>query len=207
MRVLTIKFKIMRNLFLVLLVIVTSLVNAQQRKVSLATVDKVEGIPMFLFSEPVEEYEIVGKAVTGGHILKLTLDETSTIDDKAKQLVEKALKRKEDGKVPEFDAIIVDVFKEKAKAIKFKNGVSLKAKVEKENGVPVYFYSKPVKDYEIVALLPRDYSLYAANNLLYDKIKSSVNRILKKEEAGEVGHFDAVIFNPEDLSTTLVKFK
>jgi hypothetical protein len=43
--------------------------------------------------------------------------------------------------------------------------------------------------------------------MLYDKIKSMINRTLKKEEAGEVKQFDAVIIDPKDLSETLIKFK
>ena len=182
-------------------------VIAQERKASLATVEKVNGVPLFLFSQPVEEYEVVGKAVSGGNVFGLVVDESSGISTKAQRMVENALNRVKNGKVPAFDAILVDIDKMKSKAIKFKNGASLKANVLKENGVPVYFYAKPDDDYEVVAQLPADYSLYAARNLFIDKIVSSVNRILKKEKSGEVGHFDAVIFNPDDLSTTLIKFK
>ncbi|NPA37798.1 MAG: hypothetical protein GXO47_13215 [Chlorobi bacterium] len=196
-----------RILFGLILILTVHDSYSQERKASVATVEKIEGVPVFLFATPVAEYKEVGKAVSGGYILKISIDETSTVIDKTKQLVEKALSRKKEGKVPDFDAIIIDVVKERNRAVKFKNGVSLKANVERENGVPVYFFSKPDEKYEVIAELPRDYSVFAARNLLYDKVLSSVNRILKKEESGEVGHFDAVIFNPEDFSTTLVKFK
>ena len=191
------------------IMLLLSVVNAigQERKASLATVEKVGGVPLFLFSQPVEKYEVVGKAVSGGKVFGLVIDETLNVSDKAQKMVEKALAREKEGKVPAFDALLVDIDKMKSKVIKFKNGASLKAHVLKENGVPVYFYAKPDDDYEVVARLPADYSLYAARNLLVDKIVSSVNRVLKKEKSGEVGHFDAVMFNPDDLSTTLIKFK
>jgi hypothetical protein len=157
-------------------------------------------------AKPVADYEVVGKAVSGGYVIKMTVNESSSIQDKAETMVAKAKERVEAGKLPEFDAIILDLDKEKNKAIKFKDDVSLKAEVVREDGVPIYFYSKPDDEYEVVAKLPKDYSAYAARNLLLDKIRSSINRILKKEEAGEVGKFDAVIFNPDDFSTTLIKF-
>jgi hypothetical protein len=200
------KAKIMKSLIFVLFFIPATVVNSQERKASIATVEKVSGVPIFLMAKPVAEYEVTGKAVSGGYVIKMTVNESSSLQDKAEAMVAKAKERVEAGKLPEFDAIILDLYKEKNKAIKFKDDVSLKAEVVREDGVPIYFYSKPDDEYEVVAKLPKDYSAYAARNLLLDKIRSSINRILKKEEAGEVGKFDAVIFNPDDFSTTLIKF-
>ncbi len=183
------------------------LVKAQERKALPATVEKVEGLPVFVYSLPLGDYEIVGKAVTAGHIIKLAVDEISTVREKTGQLVKKALERNEKGKIPAFDAIIIDLDKEKAHAIKFKGGNdSRKAKVLDQDGVPLYFFAEPDGVYKVVASLPADYSLRAGRGLLYDKIKSMVNRTLKKEERGEVEKFDAVIINPDDLSEQLIRF-
>jgi len=178
------------------------------RQSSPATVSVVSDVPLFIFSEPVADYEIVGKALSVGNILKLSIDEESTIEQKAEDVVALAISRKEKGKVPEFDAIILDLENEKAHAIKFKGEVSLKATIKECKGVPVYLFSTPDDEYEVVAELPADISVRAQRNgMLYDKIKSMVTRTLKKEEAGEVKHFDAIIIDPKDLSETLIKFK
>ncbi len=198
----------MKKMILVFIMLLSVMsITGQERKASIATVEKINGEPLFLFSKPVEEYEVVGKAVSGGNAFGLIVDGSTNVSDKAQRMVKNAHNRVKNGDLPDFDAIIVDIDKTKSRAIKFKNGVSLKARVLKEKGVPIYFFAKPDDEYEVVARLPADYSLYAARNLFIDKINSSLNRILKKEKSGEVGHFDAVIFNPKDLSTTLIKFK
>jgi len=198
----------MKRVIYVLFFIVTIIgVKAQERKVSLATVEKVTGVPIFLFSLPTEGYEVVGKAATGAHIVKISIDKTTSLNDKTKALVATALSRKEKGKIPELDGIIIDLDKEKIFAVKFNNGVSLSADVLRMNEVPVYIFSTPNDEYDVVAKMEADYSAYASRGLLYDKIKSMVNRVVKKEEAGEVGSFDAIIINADDLSETLIKFK
>jgi len=180
---------------------------AQENKPLPATVEKVEGVPVFVYALPADDYEVVGKAVSAGHTIRLAVDEISTVREKTVQLVRKALERKENGKVPAFDAIIIDLDKEKTQAIKFKESSDpLKAKVLDQDGVPVYFFSKPDGAYTVVADLQADYSLRAERGLLYDKIKSMVNRTLRKEESGEVEKFDAVIINPDDLSEQLIRF-
>ena len=105
----------MKNLIgtLALIMLVFTL-NAQNKKSSPAIVEKVSGIPFFILSSPESEYEMVGKAVTAGNIISLAVDENSTVSEKAIKLVNKALERVKKEKVPEFDAIIVDLYKEKA---------------------------------------------------------------------------------------------
>ena len=178
------------------------------RKSSPATVSVVSDVPFFIFSEPVADYEIVGKALSVSNIIKLAVDEESTIEQKAEDVVALAVSRKEKGKIPEFDALILDLENEKAHAIKFKGEISLKAKIKECKGVPVYLFATPDDEYDTIAELPADFSLRAQKSgMLYDKIKSMINRTLKKEEAGETEQFDAVIIDPKDLSETLIKFK
>ncbi len=197
---------------LALMIILLSLMlgaGAQERKKALpAEVEKVEGVPVFIFSLPDSKYEEVGKAFKAGHIIKVAVNENVTVREKAVQLVQKALGRKDKDKIPAFDAIIMDLYKEKAYAIKFVNKDNpLKAHVKNYEGVPVYFFSKPVGDYEVVTSLDADYSVRAARNLLLDKIESMIDRTLDKEKEGKISHFDAVIISPDDLSETLIRFK
>jgi len=198
----------MKYLFFTLLIILfVSPIYSQERKSSPATVETVSGFPIFLFSEPVSEYEVVGKAMSFGNIITMSVDEKSDIKQKSQAIVNKALKRKEEGKIPEFDAILIKLDSDKMQVIKFKNTVSADATITKCKEVPVYFFSKPVNNYETVTTLPADYSNRAARGLLFDKIRSMIKRTLEKEKTGEIQHFDAVIINPDDLSETLIRFK
>ena len=177
------------------------------RKSVPATVELVDGVPFYVYSLPTAEYEIVGKALTMGGIIKVMVNEQASIREKASEFVKNAKARVEKGKIPEFDAMIVDLEKEKTHAIKYKAEASREAKVKFYEGIPVYFFSKPNAEYEVVTELEADYSLRAKGGMLLDKIESMLNRTLKKEKDGEVGHFDAVIINPDDLSEQLIKFK
>ncbi len=193
--------------FTLLIILFVSPVFSQTRKSSPATVETVSGIPFFIFSEPASEYEVVGKAMSFGNMLNMAVDEESGLMQKAKKVVTKALERKKAGKIQEFDAILINLDSEKMQVIKFKNTVSTDATVANCKDVPVYFFSKPVNDYETVATLPADYSNRAKRGLLFDKIRSMMKRTIEKEENGEVEHFDAVIINHDDLSETLIRFK
>jgi hypothetical protein len=198
----------MKKLQLVLLMsVLVMTIHAQEKRSIPAKVETVLDIPVFIFSIPAAEYEVVGKAVTTGHIIKVAVDESSTVSDKIEQIVEHALARKEKGKVPAFDAIIVDLNREKIQAITFTNEPSLDAIVLLPEEVPVYFFATPKGKYRVVDELPADFSLRAQRGLLLDKVESMMRRTLKKEEEGEVEKFDAVIINPDDLSEQLIVFE
>ena len=167
----------------------------------------ISGIPIYLYSVPVDQYENLGKAISFGETLKPSIDEKSTISSKVNDLIEMVEKRKKEGKVPEFDALIVNVNSDKILAIKYKGEKTLKAYAEKVKGIPVFFFLDPVKEYETVASLPADYSNRAKRGMLYDKVRSMMKRMNQKLENGEVKKFDAVIISPEDLSLKLIRFK
>ncbi len=194
--------------FLLILLSVSVITCAQEkRKNSPATVEKINGIPVFVFSVPQNDFEVVGKAVTTGHILQIAVNEQATVRDKTVKLVQKALDRQKKGKIPEFDAVLIELYKDRVKAIKFKGKPNiLDAKVLDYEGIPVYFFSKPKDKYKEVATLDADYSLYAKRGLLLDKIESMLNRTLDKEKEGKIPHFDAVIISPDDLKETLIVF-
>jgi len=196
-----------KTFFIWVFLIFASSIFAQDRKAPLARVDHVSGIPLFVYSLPVNEYEVVGKAVTSGQVIKLTIDEVSGLRDKADRLVKKALERVKKGKIPAFDGIIIDLDKEKALAIKFKGEKSDLAKVLTFEGVPVYLFATPEKPYKTIKTLEKNYSLYAQRGLLYDKIKSMVKRTLDLETEGTIGKFDAILVNADDLSEKVVVFE
>jgi len=196
----------MKNLYTTLLLIILAFTINAQNNNSLASAESISGIPVFVYATPTAEFEVLGKAVSAKNILMITANETATVREKATKLVNEALKRKKEGKNPEFDAVIIDPARDKMRIIKFKEKTSTEAKVENMDGIPFFLFSKPVNDYETVTTLPADMSLFAKRGMLSDKIQSIMNRVLKKKEKGEVKDFDAVIISPDDLSLTLIKF-
>jgi len=190
-----------------ILFIVFALAFNVEKDETLARAEKISGVPVFVYAKPTAGFEILGKAVSTKKILMIAANETATVREKATGLVNEALKRKEEGKNPDFDAIIIDPERDKMQIIKFKEKPSVEARVERFDDVPFFFFSKPLNDYQTIDTLQADMSLYAKRGMLSDKIQSIMNRLLKKKKKGETKDFDAVIISPDDLSLTLIKFK
>jgi hypothetical protein len=173
-----------------------------------AYVEKISDIPVFLFSEPTAEFNVSGKAMSFSDMIKMSIDEKSSIQEKVKKVVETAHKRVEKKKIEEFDALLIKLEDDKILAIKFKSDESTKAKINNVFDIPVFLFCEPEDKYSIVKEIKADYSLNAERSgLLFDKIKSMVNRTLKKRENKELDYFDAIIINPDDLSEKLILFK
>jgi len=127
---------------------------------------------------------------------------------KTEKFVEQAFKRKEKEKISDFDAIIIDLFKEKAVAIKFNNHISIDAKLILVEDIPVYFFAKPKKKYTVVEEFPAEFSYRAKRTgMLVDKLESMIRKTVHKEKKGEITKFDAIIINPENLSEKLIVFE
>ena len=195
--------KILSSILLVFLTLTTNV----KKEDSIANVEKISEIPVFVYAIPTAEYEVLGKAVAVKNILMIAANDTASVREKANKLVDEAIKRKNEGKNPDFDAIIIDPDHDKMRIIKFKGTPSMEARVEQFDEVPLFFFSTPENSYKTVQTLEADMSLYAKRGMLSDKIQSIMNRVIKKKEKGEVKDFDAVIVSPDDLSLTLIKFE
>lgn len=196
----------MKLLSIILFVFLAFTANVKKEN-SIANVEKISNIPVFVYATPTAEYEVLGKAVAVKSILMIAANDTASVRDKANILIQEALKRKQEGKNPEFDAIIIDPDHDKMRIIKFKGTASTEAEVTRFDEVPLFFFSTPKNGYKTVETLPADMSLYAKRGVLSDKIQSIMNRVIKKKEKGEVKDFDAVIISPDNLSLRLIKFE
>jgi len=198
----------MKSLFILLVFLQIAVTPHYQKfEASEAVVEEVKGVAVFMYAEPLDSFVILGKAVTFREIIKIASLENASVRKKAEKIVDMVLQKKENGKIPAFDAIIIDIVNDKTHVIKFKGDKSLRARVVRVDDVPLYFFSKPAANYVIVDSLDADFSLYAKRNMLSDKINSMVGRTVKKAEKGEIGKFDAMIFNPDDLSAVTIQFK
>ena len=193
---------------LVMVLLVSIFAFTSDNNEHFATVEKVSNVPVFLFSKPTSDYEVVGKAMSFTDMLKMAADQKSTARQKAKKIVKIAQKRVKEEKILAFDALIIELENDKVYAIKFESDISQKAKINNYDDLPVYFFCEADEKYEVVTQLKADYSLRAERGgMLFDKIKSMVNRTLKKEKKGEIEKFEAIIINPDDLSEKLIVYK
>jgi hypothetical protein len=188
------------------IILIRGLALADERKAADAVVESIDGIPIFMYSTPIANFEVIGKAVSFGEHLKFALDDQSNDREKAEHLVAKTLQKVEDGEKAPFDAIIIDLNRDTTRLIRFKGEKSTHATVTRVKDVPIYFFAQPTVPYLKVADLPRDMSRRAERNLLFDRINSMVGRTVKKEKNGAIEQFDALIFDPETLSAVAIRF-
>ena len=181
--------------------------NAQHIDNTSAIVKSIDETPIYIYSKPVQNHEVVGNATSFSDAIKILANEKMTFDEKIAAVIKASIKRKEKGKLGDYNAIVFDSEKEKVLAINFSEKVSVRAHAELIDSTIVFFYSQPEQDYEAVDTLVADYSLYAKRNGVFAKIESMVHKTEKKAANGEIEDFDAVIINSNDLSDILIKFK
>lgn len=196
--------KIVNVLFLLLFV---SALQAQDKKISPANVEKVLNIPVFIYSYPTTEYEEKEEVLAGWSALASALDEEVGIREKTKELVNTAKRKLKKGKVSEFDGILINPDDFSGILIKFTNEKSLVAEVKRVSGVPVYIYSYPVDEYVEVKEMTALFSALLGDSPLSDIIKEMINKAKRKEKKGKIEKFDAIIVSPDDFSGILIKFK
>lgn len=196
--------KISYTIFLIMLV---SLLQAQTKKISQATVEKVLNIPVFMYSYPTAEYEEKEEVTAIWSAIAVGLDEEVGIGEKTKELINTAKRKLRKGKVSEFDAMIINPDDFSGMLIKFSGEKDLKAEVRRVSGVPVYIYSYPTDDYEEVGEMTALLSALLGGSSLSDRVKEMIRKAKRKEKKGKVENFDAIIISPDDFTGILIKFK
>ena len=103
----------MKKTFLFLVCIISYTSMFSQKNIPCAHVHSVEGVPIYVMSEPSGDYEVVGNVTsTGAQLLVGAFSDGSedalNIQELAGSLVNVALRKLRKGKVEEFDAIITD---------------------------------------------------------------------------------------------------
>jgi len=198
----------MKKIVFVVFMIVSMLniVQAQSRKSVLAEVEKVYGISVYIYSYPTVEYDEVGDVVAVWSIVSSAMDESASVNDKVKELVQAAKSKKKSGDISDFDAIIINPDDYSGIVIKYKEDKSGNAKVRKVLNVPVYLMSYPSEEYEEVAEISATMSLLLGSDELSDQVSEVVSKAKRKEKKGKVGKFDAIIISPDDFTAILVRF-
>jgi hypothetical protein len=111
----------MKNLLATLLIAASFNTFAQSKKE--ATVNTCKGVPVFVYSEPTNDYEITGQLTDEDalSVLNAVNGESTfrTISESVTVIVDNALRKKKKGKI-DFDAIIISNDGKSGSAIKFK---------------------------------------------------------------------------------------
>jgi len=199
--------RIISQLILVLFVL-PNFMQAQQKHKTVGTVDRVLNIPVFMFAYPTDNYEEVGTLSAIGSMLSVgTGEEGVNVQEMTRELVFVAKRKMQKGKVPEFDAIIVNPDNYSGILIKFEDRPTRESEVVRVLNVPIFMYAYPNSDYDEVdqvwgfgAELPLGTNM--TNSLSY-----VIGRGKRRAAKGKISEFDGIILNPNDGSYILIKFR
>ena len=169
--------------------------------VPLAKVNKVNGVEVYVLSEPLRDYEVVfggdnkiqwGSFVTGGIV-------NASIESRMSKFV-KAVQEKSEEENREFDAVIYTDGKN-VSAIKFteeKNDENERmAEVQKMEGIPLYIMSEPMKSYtvEVDKGGGIKWKSLVTAGLMNNSIEQDVEQIVKKLDGKHRrGKIDAIMY-------------
>ena len=195
-----------KSILPVFLVVLTIHAFSQSRKISQATVERTLNVPIYLYSYPTQEYEEVGILSATWSVMAAALGESIGISERTRELIYKAKKKKAKGKIPEFNAMIINPDDYTATLIVLSDKSSLTAEVSRVHGVPVYIYSYPTKEYEEVGTLSATWSALSPDSSLREIVVELVRIAKRKEKKGKIEQFDAIIISPDDFTGIVIKF-
>jgi hypothetical protein len=181
--------------------------TAQEVTETSAVVEKVLNVPVFMYSYPTTEFTEIETHTATWSAIASGLGEDMSVDDKVKEIINKAKNKQKKGDVKDFDAIIINPDDYPGILIKFTNQVDLKSQVKKVSNVPIFMFSYPEKPFDEVGTLEATFSALLGESKLSERTKEIVNKAKKRLEKGKVKPFDAIIISPDDFTGILIKFK
>ncbi|HEY0895552.1 MAG TPA: hypothetical protein VGE15_03285 [Sphingobacteriaceae bacterium] len=184
------------TLWLALLLMVTGFGFKPKDEEGLARVNKVQGVEVYILSEPVRDYEVISdvatglsttSAVTGGLV-------NESIADKISNFVRKAMKQNS-----RIDAVVYSSGK-RIVGIRFKDTATLQtkgiARVKKINGMDAFVLAEPLQDYEVLTSKSGGIKWKSAitGGLINNSIEEDLERMAKKV-AGTGTAVDGMIYS------------
>ena len=181
---------------LIALVALISLSFKNDDQEGLARVNKVQGIEVYVLSEPVRDYEVISdvgtgisttSAVTGGLV-------NETIADKISKFVRRAMK--ENSRI---DAVVYSSGK-RIVGIRFNDAPKTDtkgiARVKKINGMDAYVLAEPLMDYEVLTSKSGGIKWKSAitGGLINNSIEEDLERMAKKV-SGNGTSVDGIIYS------------
>lgn len=178
------------------LVLVTVFAFKPEDEEGLARVSKIQGIEIYMLSEPVRDYEVISdvnnginasSAITGGMV-------NESIADKAAKFVRRAMK--ENSRI---DAVVYSSGK-RVVGIRFKDAATPETKgigrVKKINGLDTFVLSEPLQDYEVLTSKGGGikWKSYVTGGLINNSIEEDIEKMVKKI-LGNGTSVDGVIYS------------
>lgn len=167
-------------------------------------VQRVENIPVYLFSQPTAGYTETGTINNGlfGALWSVDQDDELTADEKVRMIVRTAKRKLRKEKVEDFDAVLISREGWIGTLIKFNETTSTEAQVESVENVPIYIFSNPTKEFEEVATLNNVFETTFTSR----SVSSFVRRAKRKHNKGKVEDFDAIVISNDGVRAFLIKF-
>ena len=175
-----------------------------QQENDIARVTKINGVPVYIFNEPLNDYEVLANKGTGikaGSLFTAGLVNEG-ISAKVAKYVKRLNKEAKKGSF-EYDAILYSEGKQ-AVAIKFKDSFDAQkrdlAKVKQINGTLVFAMCEPVEPYEISVEKSGGAKVgsYLTGGLVNKGIAGDLSQFVRRLEATAVEEgkeIDAIIYN------------
>jgi hypothetical protein len=184
-----------QNLFFLLGFILTTSVFAQKDR-NLARVQRLDGVEVYILSEPVRGYETVTSVTTGVKAESILTGGffNESITDKVLQYIRRARKQG-----ASFDAVLYSGGKSIV-TIKFVDTATEKtrgiARTRQLEGVDVYVLAEPLKDYETVIAASGNlkWKSYLTGGIVNNSIEEDVAGFIKKMRGNGV-NMDGLIYS------------
>ncbi|MFK7785412.1 MAG: hypothetical protein AB8B56_09865 [Crocinitomicaceae bacterium] len=167
-------------------------------------VQRVENIPVYLFSQPTADYTETGTINNSffGALWTVDQDDQLTVDEKVRLIVRNAKRKLRKEKIDDFDAILISREGWIGTLIKFSEKASTEAQVETVENIPIYLFSNPTNEFEEVATLNNVFE----TNFSSRSVSSFVRRAKRKYDKGKVEEFDAIVISNDGVRAFLIKF-
>lgn len=202
----------MKKLFILILSTLSLLSSAQEVDQTAGYVDRVLNVPVFMYAYPDAEFsEVRELSATWAWILDGP-EYYTTVNERVREIVKKAKRKERKGKIDEFDALVIHPDDFTGVLIKFDETVNLKSQVFSVDGIPVFMYAQPDKDFDVVRRMTATWSAISTGvdcqdpAWVDDRVDEIVRRASRKRRKGKVD-FDAIIIDPDSFTGTLIKYK
>ncbi len=202
----------MKKLLILTLSFFSFVAGAQDVGQSTGYVDRVMNVPVFMYAYPDAEFsEVRELSATWAWILDGP-DYFTTVNERVREIVRKAKRKERKGKIEPFDALVIHPDDFTGVLIRFDENVNLKSRVLRVDGIPIFMYSQPGRNYEIVRRMTATWSAISTGvdcqdpAWVDDRVDEIVRRASRKRRRGKVD-FDAIIIDPDSFTGTLIKYK
>lgn len=194
------------TIFILAMFLISMLSIAQSEK-GLAKVQKIKGKEVYIYCEPILEYEIIEKVTSITGVLGSLSGTTPEIDDMIKEMITSSISRELKNKIGKFDAVLT-TDGESAVLIKFKadndekRGIGIAQKIK---GKYIFLYSEPVDVYESIDNINSLMAQLFGTPTIKKMINEMADKAVSKEKKGKVKPFEGII-TTDGKDGILIKF-